>query len=55
MLKLFSNLKSRDRRAPQTGNGPGGSDPFAHPAIARMTQAELGDLPLGRVRYDRGR
>ncbi|MCC0043291.1 MAG: hypothetical protein H6892_02570 [Brucellaceae bacterium] len=27
-------------------------DPLAHPILDRMTPAELGDLPLGSVRYN---
>jgi len=26
-------------------------DPLSHPALARMTPAELADLPLGRTRF----
>ena len=26
-------------------------DPLSHPVLERMTPDELGDLPLGRVRY----
>jgi hypothetical protein len=56
MLKFFWSNTGRRGPAPSVPRDLSWDcDPLAHPAIARMTPAELADLPLGRVRYDCGR
>lgn len=44
MLKLFVRRQLRARPAP----GYDRTDPLSHPAIMRMSQRELADLPFNR-------
>jgi hypothetical protein len=55
MIKFFLNsLRRRAVVRQRVSNQAWHCDPLAHPVLDRMSPAELGDLPLGNVRYNCG-
>lgn len=55
MLPYSIGLKGRTRALPREEMQRWCADPLAHPAVERMTERELGDLPWPRftVRQER--
>ena len=49
MLKIFSILGTSMRKAEPAGQCVFSGDMLDHPALERMTERELGDLPFPRV------